>query len=80
MTTFISSIAWQYTAVTLILIGCMAWMVWTLHKRMNGKKQGKRTYCSGCSLTETCSKKSLLQRTDIDKKTDRNHCNKTTFK
>lgn len=60
MTTFISSIAWQYTAVSLILLGCMAWMALTLRKRMKNKKRGKNSYCNGCALTDACSKKALF--------------------
>lgn len=62
MTVLISSIAWQYTAVSLILAACVIWMTVTLIKRIRGRKNGKgNDYCSGCALTNACSKKALLR-------------------
>ena len=45
----------QYTLVGIILLAATVWIIWKLIKM---KKNGAKS-CCGCSLSESCGKKSL---------------------
>lgn len=48
----VSSYAWQMTAVALILLLCLTWLVVKIRKRM---RSGGRSSCCGCSLSDACA-------------------------
>lgn len=50
--TAVSSYAWQMTAVAIILLLCLTWLVVKIRKRM---RSGDRSSCCGCSLSDACA-------------------------
>lgn len=52
------SIALQNTIVGLVILGACGWMIYKLMR----PKKGKRGACYGCSLSDTCAKKELVDK------------------